>query len=154
MFLFYGLLGIHRSILHPHYGLFSSAVINLVAHRTQTGKERVWETWAQWRRGWGPLKGKLLHSCSKSSLRTFKDFCVSVCVCAWECRWLWRPGEGVWSTGAGVTGSAQPLDLGAKKWACVGPLQEEHLLLVAQPSAQPLSLCFKLIIADSHPHNC
>lgn len=151
MFLFHGLVGIHHSILYPHYGLFSSAVINLAAHRTLTGKERVWETWARRRRGWGPLKGKLLHSCNKSSLSTFKDSCVSVCMCARECRWLWKPREDVWSTGAGVTGKVQPPDLGAKKWTWVGPLQEEHLLLEAQPSAQPLSLCFKLIITDLHP---
>lgn len=68
--------------------LFSSTVINLNAHRPWMDKG-IWKTWAPWSRGWGASEeGKVgvLWKVSyhiayhRSSLCSFKELCVCVCV--------------------------------------------------------------------------
>jgi hypothetical protein len=40
--------------------------------------------------------------------------CVHVRLCVWQvCRYLWRPKEGVGSSGVGTTGGHEPPDMGA-----------------------------------------
>lgn len=60
-----------------------------------------------------------------------------MCVCIFVCRSLWRPEEGVISTGNGITGSCEPLVLGADS----GPLKKHKVLLTNEPSLQPLVIC-------------
>lgn len=57
----------------------------------------------------------------------------SMCTC--EYRWLWTPEDGTGHPGAGVIGSCELSGMGPGN---SGTLVEQVLLLITQPSLQPL----------------
>lgn len=68
--------------------------------------------------------------------------CVPMlCICTCECRFLWRPEEGLrfpwsWST---RSGSGKPPNMDARNQTRE-PLQEQCKLWVAEPSLQPYEI--------------